>query len=283
MNFWQRIFELLTLRAAAPRVFGIFHIVMLIFVAAITAAICVRFKNADKPTVRKILLTIWLVMVVGEVYHQICFAFSYVDGGLVFDYPWYKFPFQFCQAPLYALPFAIFLKDGPTRNRFIAFLSSFSLFAGLAVVIYPADLFVDMIGVCIQTMLHHGLQVVLGVFLAVRYRNSSNMRRFLSSIPIFAAFLAVALVLNLAAYRLIAENSLDQSFNMFFISPYFECTLPILSNVYTTLPYPAFLAVYFFGFILVAAVVYNLFRAAPLFVDYLQRTGKIGKPRYSKR
>lgn len=283
MNLWQRIFELLTLRAAVPRVFGAFHFAMLILVAAVTTVLCVKFKNADKPTVRKILCTIWLVMVSGEIYHQICFAFSYVEGGLVFDYPWYKFPFQFCQAPLYALPFTVFLKDGELRSRFIAFLSSFSLFAGLAVILYPADLFVETAGVNLQTMVHHGLQVVLGVYLSVRYRNSSSMRRFLSSIPIFAAFLAVALVLNLAAYRLIAENALDQSFNMFFISPYFECTLPILSNVYTTLPYPAFLAVYFFGFILVAAVVYNLFHAVPLFVDYLQRTGRIGKPRYSKR
>jgi hypothetical protein len=37
------------------------------------------------------------------------------------------------------------------------------------------------------------------------------------------------------------------------------------------------------GFILAAAVAYNLFRSLPLFVDHLQRTGKIGKPRYSKR
>ena len=283
MNLWQRIFELLTLRAAVPRVFGAFHITMLILVAVVTSVLCVKFKNADKPTVRKILLSIWLVMVAGEVYHQICFAFSYGDGRLVFDYPWYKFPFQFCQAPLYALPFTVFLRDGELRGRFIAFLSSFSLFAGLAVIIYPSDLFVETVGVNLQTMVHHGLQVVLGVYLSVRYRNSSNMRRFSSSIPIFAAFLGVALVLNLAAYRLIAENALDQSFNMFFISPYFECTLPVLSDVYSAFPYPVFLAVYFLGFILAAAVAYNLFRSLPLFVDYLQRTGKIGKPRYSKR
>lgn len=284
MSFWQRVFEILTVRvAASPKVFGALHIAMLLFIAAATAILCVKFKNADKPTVRKILLTIWLIMVVGEIYHQVCFAFSTSADGLVLDYPWYKFPFQFCSSPLYALPLAIFLKDGPGRQRFIAFLSSFSLFAGLAVILYPADLFVKMIGICIQTMIHHGLQVILGIFLAVRYRNSSTMRRFSSSIPIFAAFLGIALVMNLAAYQIITENGLDQSFNMFFISPYFKCTLPILSEVYSSLPYPAFLAVYFFGFILVAAVVYNLFHAMPLFADYLQRTGKIGKPRYLKR
>ena len=259
MNFGWQLFELLTARGvSAPKTFGAFHITMLALILATTVFLCIKYKTASEGCARRLIFSIWIAMVLGEIYHQICFAFSLSADGLVFAYPWYKFPFQFCSTPLYALPFVVFLPDGRVRDGFIAFLSSFSLFAGFAVILYPADAFVDIIGVNIQTMIHHGLQVVLGILLFTRYREKMTLRCFAYAIPIFAAFLCIALTMNTVAYRLITEYAPGESFNMFFISPYFECTLPILSDVYRTLPYPAFLAIYFFGFILVSATVFNL-------------------------
>jgi hypothetical protein len=43
---------------------------------------------------------------------------------------------------------------------------------------------------------------------------------------------------------------------MFFISPYFECTLPLLDTVYAAVPYPVFLAIYVFGFMIIAAIIF---------------------------
>ena len=259
MNFGWRLFEILTARGVSmPKAFGAFHITMLALILAVTVIFCIKYKSAGEREIRGLLLGVWIAMVVGEIYHQICFAFSLSADGLVFAYPWYKFPFQFCSTPLYALPFAVFLPDGRVRDGFIAFLSSFSLFAGLAVILYPADAFVDIIGVNIQTMMHHGSQVALGILLFTRYREKMTLRRFAYAIPIFAVLLCIALIMNTVAYQLITEYAPDESFNMFFISPYFDCTLPILSDVCRALPYPAFLAIYIFGFILVSATVFNL-------------------------
>ena len=71
---------------------------------------------------------------------------------------------------------------------------------------------------------------------------------------------AVAMMLNEAAYRMFEIFGIVDIFNMFYISPYFPCTLLILDSVWRVLPYGLFVCVYFFGFIFCALVVYGLIR-----------------------
>lgn len=54
-------------------------------------------------------------------------------------------------------------------------------------------------------------------------------------------------------------NSLSRGqFNIFWISPYFPTKLPILSSFRPLVPYPLFLMIYIFGFILIAATVLGM-------------------------
>lgn len=48
---------------------------------------------------------------------------------------------------------------------------------------------------------------------------------------------------------------LTDTFNMFFIGPYFPNHLPILSGIYVSAPYTIFLLVYIFGFTLVSYII----------------------------
>jgi hypothetical protein len=45
---------------------------------------------------------------------------------------------------------------------------------------------------------------------------------------------------------------------MFFVSPYFDCTLPVLSAIYPKVPYIAFLLIYNIGFAIVSLIVYSI-------------------------
>ena len=49
-----------------------------------------------------------------------------------------------------------------------------------------------------------------------------------------------------------------EPFNMFFISPYYECPLPVLSIIHEAAPYVVFLLVYVVGFSALSFVVYNV-------------------------
>ena len=105
-------------------------------------------------------------------------------------------------------------------------------------------------------MIHHGLQIVLGIYCITYYRNSLNFKWWSKSIFVFAGLVATALLLNVIVYHVLQNMNIDETFNMFYISPYFECTLPVLSIFYGILPYIFFLLLYSIGFSLAALIIY---------------------------
>ena len=73
------------------------------------------------------------------------------------------------------------------------------------------------------------------------------------------SFSAAAMGLNLAVPAILnAHGITDFTFNMFFISHRFPCTLPVLSGIYPVVPYPVFLLLYLVGFAAVAAIIFAI-------------------------
>ena len=258
MNFLEKIIYALSGKMDVPTLFGTWHFVSLALVIALTAFMVWKFKDCNDKTLRRILLIFWAVIVLFEVYKQLVFSMSSDGVTAEWSYQWYVFPFQFCSTPIYLLPILVFAKDCKFRNAVMAYMVTFSLFAGLVVMIYPGDVFITIIGINIQTMAHHGLQVVIGVFLAAHNRHHLNKRFFAWAMAAFTVLCGVALGLNTVMHY----AKPDVGFNMFYISPFQNCTLPVLSEVYTKAPYPVFLIVYILGFTLVAALVYTIEKAA---------------------
>lgn len=253
------ILRFLQSTASVPAPYGIYHLICLVLIALTTVFFCSRLRNISDRHFRITVAVIWGVFVLLEIYKQIVFSFR-VDGeGIVLGYQWFVFPYQFCSIPYYVLPLVFLSKEGSLlRKCVVAFVCSFVLFAGLAVCLYPGDVFTQYVGINVQTMVHHGLMVALGVWFAVRYRSELKFSSLLLGCALFAALVTVALLMNVGIYRyLVATNNL-QTCNLFFISPYFDCTLPILSSVYKMVPYTVFLVIYIGGFGLVGAGVYYL-------------------------
>jgi hypothetical protein len=70
-------------------------------------------------------------------------------------------------------------------------------------------------------------------------------KTILHALPTFITLITLALTANIL-YKQFGDPS--QTFNMFFISPYYACTLPILSIINEKVPYLVFLACYVLGF-----------------------------------
>ena len=256
MNIFERIIYALQKEIETPVSFGLYHLCCLTIVILLTIWLCIRFRDANDKTVRRILCIAWACMLIAEIYKQIVFSMDVTNGIAEWSYSWYSFPYQFCSTPLYVLPLAVFCR-GRIQKSALVYLATFSLFGGLAVMIYPGDVFIRTLGVDIQTMLHHGLQVIIGIFLAVHSRKKLSLRHFLRAVPLFVVAVGIALGLNLGVYHAFAARDGDiPTFNMFFISPYFDCTLPIVGSVYGAVPYPVFLLVYILGFCTAALAVY---------------------------
>lgn len=251
MNFFEKIVYKLSKEMTTPSLYGIFHIISLLLTIALTIFLCAGFKNCKDKTFRRIIFIGWIVMLLFELYKQIVFSFNYENGFVEWDYQWYSFPFQLCSTPLYLLPLIVFLKDGKVRDAIMSYIATFAFFGGLATMIFPDTVYIEIIGINIQTMVWHGLQVVLGIFIFVYNRKRFNHKYFLLGILVFIAMLIIAMTLNL-----VVVNFISETFNMFYISPYFECILVILQDVYNSVPYVLFLLTYIIGFVLIAYLMF---------------------------
>ena len=256
MTFFEKFLYFLEGSMTRPENFGWFHLVFVALVIVATVLICIKFKDSSEKTINKIMLIAWIILIIGETVKQVLFSFEFDGSSVSWCYQWYAFPYQLCGTPLVILPLAIFLKEGKIRDACITYLATFSLFGGIAVYFYPNDVFVGEIAINIQSMIHHGLQIIIGVFLAVHTRCDMKFRRYIGSVGVFAVLAALALVMNVGMYHIFTANSINDTFNMFFISPYYDCTLPVLSAIYPKVPYPVFLAIYILGFMIISAVVF---------------------------
>ena len=256
MSTFEKILTFLRFEMERPGNYSPFHIAFLILTIAITIFLIWKFRDCDEKTARRILLGAWITLVILEVYKQVIFSY---DGNAAtpWSYPWYIFPFQLCSNPLYVFPFAAFLKKGPAKDAVVSFLATFSVFGGLAVMFYPNDVFTSVGGVNVQTMIHHGTQVAVGLFLAARHRRNWSFKFFLKGVIPFALLSAIAIGLNEFMHVYFTNNGIDAAFNMFYISRHHPCTLPVLSAIYPKVPYPAFLILYLVGFVLVAGIIFG--------------------------
>ena len=259
MDIITKIYDIANSTMTAPTTGSAFHLAFVGAVLVLTVLLSWAFRNCTDRALRTLTGFFWVVIVALEIYKQLVFCLSLSDGVFSWDYAWYIFPFQFCSSPLYILPIIAFSGNNKLRERCIAYMMTFSLFAGLAVFCYPGDVFTETAGICIQTMVHHGSQILMGIFYAVRYRDRFGVKHFFSGAKVFVVMSFIAMVLNVVVYHAFLTFGIDETFNMFYISPYFDCTLPLLSTVYEMIPYTGFICVYFFGFILCALIVYSIF------------------------
>jgi len=255
-TFEDLIYRGLNFRMEEPALYGAWHIVSILLTVALTVCMVKFFRNAKDSTMRTFVFVGWLIMVLFELGKQVVGAMEYDGTTLTWSYYWHWFPFQFCSTPMYTFPFVFLMKDCKFRKAIMAYIATFSLFAGIIVMILPTTVFGTRAYTNVQTMVHHGLQVVFGVYMAAYNRHHLNKRFFAWCMMVFAGFASVGMILNLTLYPIASKTS--PSFNMFYISPYVNNDLPVLSSIYPMVPYPVYLIIYIFGFTLVAALVYAI-------------------------
>lgn len=240
-----------------PELYGTFHLVSFALVIICSVLLCVFMRDCKNITMRFFLLAVWIVLVVLELLDQFVDGTTVLESGMLsFSYQWYRFPFQLCSTALWILPFIILLPDGRVRDGLMGYIALFSFAAGLIVMIYPGDVFTPNVITSVHTMVHHGSQVALGIFFISHERRKYSMRYFVGGVVTFLALLSIACVLNEVVHEIFLAYGMDNEFNMFYVSPYHPCTLPVLSEIYKVAPYPAFLALYCLGFILIGFIVY---------------------------
>lgn len=245
MSFWQTVLKILDADMTQPEMYGWFHLVSLALTILLAVVFSMRFRGCTPEKMRRMILWVSITVLVLEIYKQINYSFDY-ENGITFDFQWYAFPFQFCSTPMYVGLLAGLTRKGRLHDAANAYLATYALFAGICVMVYPATVFIRTIGINVQTMICHGSMIVVGVCLLCSGIVKLEHKTILKAIPVFAACVLLAWGMNEIAYR--AGLLEMETFNMFFISPYCEPSLPVYSLVQGMVPFPLCLVIYVAGF-----------------------------------
>lgn len=239
-----------------PTWFGWFHILWICIMIAECVVIYIFRKKISRKTLNIILLSTGLALIIFEIYKQVIYSFNYNsgEGNSTWSYQWYAFPFQFCSTPMYLMVIAGILRKGKVYDCIKSYLATFALFAGLCVMLYPGDVFTSQIGINIQTMFWHSSMFTIGFLLLATRSIEFNFKAIIKAAYVFLVMLAIALVMNIIWHY----YGTDATFNMFYISPYYLCTLPILNIIYDSVPYVIFLILYIIGFVLAASAILGI-------------------------
>jgi len=95
--------------------------------------------------------------------------------------------------------------------------------------------------------------VVIGVLLLATQTTKVEWKTIIKAIIVFAIMVIIALIMNII-WRFVGPAN-EHTFNMFFISPWYNCELPLLQIVQDTTPYFVFLLSYIIGFSACATIV----------------------------
>ena len=223
----KKLLLLLKTTMPVPEPFGTLHLIAIAVVVALSFCLCYFFRDSEEKTYRTVLLVIWIIMIVMESVKQLVQSYSIsAEGEILWRYHWSSFPLQLCDAPLYLLPFVVFMKEGKLRKAFSLFLATYLVVGGLTTYLMMSVTFTYNIYLNASTLTHHGLQIVSGILIAAHDRRSVSLRSFPRAICVFLVDVAMATAYNVGVQPLLP----DETINMFYISPYHRRTLPTFIN-----------------------------------------------------
>ena len=193
-----------------------------------------------------------------ELLKQLIWSFSFdpITNIVTWDYTWYSFPYQLCTTPIYVSIICLFLKDNKLRKSLLSYLSFFTILGGISTILLPDSCFVSDILVNIHTMWLHCGSFVISIYLLINKEvelKDINMGR---AILVFLSFVLSALLLNIVIYKCGILNG--ETFNMFYISPYFISSLPVFDIIQQNVPYILYLLIYIWTLIIGAYIIFYI-------------------------
>lgn len=241
------VLQLLDTRMQTPQPYGLFHIAWVL--AALLAVFLLRNKSGEMYTRRVFAIYGWTALAL-EALKQFSWSFSYnAQGLLVFDYQWYAAPFQMCTTPAYVAVAYLFVRSARLRAALRGYLAYFTLLASIAVALLPNTIYTDEVLINVHTSFLHMGGLFLSLWLLVSGRVKSR-RDFWDGYLVFLCFAGIALLMNIAVYHWFDLAKKGAFFDMFYISPYYISVVPVFSTLDSLLPYPLFLLMYLFAFLL---------------------------------
>lgn len=258
MNFFKKIHYFLQREMNEPKAFGLFHIFWLILVLIAVFLLYKRKKYHNEKQLKIVLFAYSIIALILEILKQLIWTFNYdpITNIVTWDYEWYSFPFQLCTTPIYVSLICLFTKKGKFRNALLSYMAYVTILGSISTMLMPDSCFVNDILVNIHTMWLHLGSFVVSIYLLMSGEVKIDIESLNNAIIVFLIFVGIAISMNIIVYNSGILNG--ETFNMFYISPYFPSTLPVFDIINQNVPYIVFLIIYIWSLSLGAFIIYGI-------------------------
>ena len=256
MNLFEKILYFLQKEMPEPTPFGWYHLLCIGIMLLFIVILIIRRKKHNDKQLKIVLATYGIIVLVLEILKQLTWSFNYdpITQLITWDYEWYAFPFQLCTTPIYISLICLFLKKGKLRDALLSYLAFFTILGSISTILLPESCFVEDILVNIHTMYLHLGSFVISVYLLFTKEVKLNKKNFISATIVFLSLTTIAEILNISIYHSGILNG--ETFNMFYISPYFISSLPVFDIIQENVPYIIYLLIYIVALTLGALIIY---------------------------
>jgi len=257
MNSFEKLLYFLQGEMTEPKAFGGFHIFCLSLVVIIIFVLYKIKKTRNDKQLKTVLGIYGVIALILEVLKQLIWAFNYdaVTNIVYWDYDWYAFPFQLCTTPIYVSLICLFLRKNKIRDGLLSYLAYITIWGSMATMILPDSCFTSDILVNIHTMWLHLGSFVVSIYLFMSGEVSINLKSLKGACYIFLIFVVIALCMNIFVYNTGILNG--ETFNMFYISPYFTSELPVFNVIQENVAYIPYLIIYILALMIGGFIVYG--------------------------
>lgn len=170
--------------------------------------------------IETVLTAVGIFMALSELWKQYVLTFC-VNGG---TYDWWYFPFQLCSIPMYLLILLPFFRRSHIQRVFYTFLMDFSLLGGIFVFLDTTGMHYPIPALTVHSYLWHIALIGIGLVCGLSGIADYTWRGFRMSALLFGILCLLAEILNLSIGRI-------ADINMFYISPYYEMSQAVISDM----------------------------------------------------
>ena len=260
MNTFEQIIYALQFEMERPTTYGWFHLAWLAASILLILILSLRKEQQHERKLKTILLVYGIGALLLETIKQIIWSYNYDPAAQTgyWDYQWYAFPFQLCTTPIIISLICAFLKKGSLRSWLLSFMAFVTILGSIATALYPEACFVRTVMVDIHTMYLHFGSLVVSIYLLASGEVKVRFKNLLRGYGVFLVFALLAQILNISIYR--SGILHGETYNMFYISPYFTSSLPVFDTIQGKVSFPVFLLLYLIAIFLGAALIYLIAR-----------------------
>lgn len=258
MNYFEKFLCFLQrLQMETPNAFGWFHIMWIVFIV-IAIVLLYKYKKNTEKELKVVLGVYGIIAFVLELLKQLMWAFNYdnATGLITWDYTWYAAPFQLCTTPIFVSLICLFLKKSKLRDSLLSYVAYVTILGSISTILIPDSCFVSDTLINVHTMWLHMGSFVVSIYLLMSEQVKVEFKLLKNALLVFLMFVFIALGLNIGIYNSGILNG--ETFNMFFISPYFISSLPVFDIIQENVPYVLFLIIYLIILMLGAIVIFGI-------------------------